>query len=184
MRRQKMTCLKWPWSFPSPSPLARVTSPSPTRNLTPAPARGRRSHQVRSGESREEKKSVLWGKLLNPLKKVVEASDSEESCSNINSVHFQCFQCDLSSKAEEDLNAHIGYEHSAPVLPTHKMSVLRLLNFFLHLFLDREKKVAPCHRLLLLCLWSVICSRAPQDIQEVHVKRLSLVKMILESMFI
>ena len=47
-----------------------------------------------------------------------------------------------------------------------------------------EELVAPCHRLLLLCLWSVICARAPKDIQvEVHVKRLSQVKMTLESMF-
>ena len=31
---------------------------------------------------------------------------------------FQCSQCDLSFKAEEDLNAHIGEVHSDPVLPT------------------------------------------------------------------
>ena len=33
-------------------------------------------------------------------------------------VGFQCSQCDLSFKAGEDLNAHIGEVHSAPVLPT------------------------------------------------------------------
>ena len=55
-------------SFPSPSPLARTTSPSRTRNWAPAPA-WRRSLQARSEGNWEEKKSALWRRLLNPLKK-------------------------------------------------------------------------------------------------------------------
>ena len=46
---------------------------------------------------------------------MVEASESDPIEST---VSFQCSQCDSSFKAEEDLNAHIGEVHSAPVLPT------------------------------------------------------------------
>ena len=66
--------------------------------------------QIRRELRRKEERSLK--KAAEPAEKVVEASESDST------VGFQCSQCDLSFKAEEDLNAHIGEVHSAPVLPT------------------------------------------------------------------
>ena len=57
--------------------------------------------QVRREQRRKEERS---------LKKTAEAAEKV--------ADFQCSQCDSSFKAEEDLNAHIGEVHTAPVLPT------------------------------------------------------------------
>ena len=46
-------------SFTLSIALARITSASATKNWASAPVRGRKSHQVRSGESKEEKQGVL-----------------------------------------------------------------------------------------------------------------------------
>ena len=66
--------------------------------------------QIRRELRRKEERSLK--KAAEPAEKVVEASESDST------VGFQCSQCDLSFKAGEDLNAHIGEVHSAPVLPT------------------------------------------------------------------
>ena len=66
--------------------------------------------QIRRELRRKEERSLK--KAAEPAEKVVEASESDSI------VGFQCSQCDLSFKAGEDLNAHIGEVHSAPVLPT------------------------------------------------------------------
>ena len=85
--------------------------------------------QVRREQRRKEERSLK--KAAEATEKVAEASE------------FQCSQCDSSFKTEEDLNAHIGEVHTAPVLPTpeKERAPIRLLYFFLHLFLDREKKM-------------------------------------------
>ena len=76
--------------------------------------------QIRREQRRKTERSLK--KAAEPIEKVVEASESEESGTNCTTIvkcaDFQCSQCDLSFKAEEDLNAHIGEVHSAPVLPT------------------------------------------------------------------
>ena len=64
--------------------------------------------QVRREQRRKEERSLK--KAAEPTEKVVEASKS------VNNDSFQCSQCDLSFKAEEDLNAHIGDLHTT--LPT------------------------------------------------------------------
>ena len=56
--------------------------------------------------------------MLNLLKKVVEASESEESGSFIKSADLQRSQCDSNFKAEEELNAQIDDMHTSPILPT------------------------------------------------------------------
>ena len=66
--------------------------------------------QIRRELRRKEERSLK--KAAEPAEKVVEASESDST------VGFQCSQCDFSFKAEEDLNAHIGEVHSAPVLTT------------------------------------------------------------------
>ena len=68
--------------------------------------------QIRRELRRKEERSLK--KAAEPAEKVVEASESESDAT----VGFQCSQYDLSFKAGEDLNAHIGEVHSAPVLPT------------------------------------------------------------------
>ena len=60
--------------------------------------------QVRREQRRKEERSLK--KAAEATEKVAEASE------------FQCSQCDSSFKTEEDLNAHIGEVHTAPVLPT------------------------------------------------------------------
>ena len=72
--------------------------------------------QIRRELRIKEERSLK--KAAEPTEKVVEGSESEESGLVVNTVDFQCSQCDSSFKAEEDLNAHIGEVHSAPVLPT------------------------------------------------------------------
>ena len=72
--------------------------------------------QIRREQRRKTERSLK--KAAEPTDKVVEASESEESGTIVKCADFQCSQCDLSFKAEEDLNAHIGEVHSAPVLPT------------------------------------------------------------------
>ena len=62
--------------------------------------------QIRREQRRKTERSLK--KAAEPTEKVVEASESVESGSVINAVNFQCCQCDLNFKAEEDLNAHIG----------------------------------------------------------------------------
>ena len=69
--------------------------------------------QIRRELRRKEERSLK--KAAEPTEKVVEASESDPI---VSTVGFQCSQCDSSFKAEEDLNAHIGEVHSAPVLPT------------------------------------------------------------------
>ena len=76
------------------------------------------------------------------------------------------------------LNAHIGDLHTTLPTPEKEGAPDQIPDLLLTpIFMDREKIVAPCHRLLLLCLWSVICARAPREGQEVLVKSLSQVKM-------
>ena len=72
--------------------------------------------QVRREQRRKEERSLK--KAAETTEKVVEASESEESGSKVKNALFQCSQCDLYFKAEEDLNAHIGEVHSDTVLPT------------------------------------------------------------------
>ena len=72
--------------------------------------------QIRREQRRKTERSLK--KAAEPTDKVVEATESEESGTMVKFADFQCSQCDLSFKAEEDLNAHIGEVHSAPVLPT------------------------------------------------------------------
>ena len=60
--------------------------------------------QVRREQRRKEERSLK--KAAEATEKVAEASE------------FQCSQCDSNFKTEEDLNAHIGEVHTAPVLPT------------------------------------------------------------------
>ena len=69
--------------------------------------------QIRRELRRKEERSLK--KAAEPTEKVAEASESDPI---VSTVGFECSQCDSSFKAEEDLNAHIGEVHSAPVLPT------------------------------------------------------------------
>ena len=70
--------------------------------------------QVRREQRRKEERSLK--KAAETTEKVVEASESEESGSKVKNALFQCSQCDLYFKAEEDLNAHVGDLHTT--LPT------------------------------------------------------------------
>ena len=71
--------------------------------------------QVRREQRRKEERS--FKKAAEPTEKVVKASESDEkSGSKVNSALLKCSQCDLSFKAEEDLNAHVGDLHTT--LPT------------------------------------------------------------------
>ena len=72
--------------------------------------------QIRREQRRKEERSLK--KAAEPTEKVAEASESVESGSVINAVYYQCCQCDLNFKAEEDLNAHIGEKHTGLILPT------------------------------------------------------------------
>ena len=72
--------------------------------------------QIRREQRRKEERTLK--KAAESTGKVVEASKSEENVSTVNSVEYQCSQCDSKFKAEEDLNDHIGVVHTAPVLPT------------------------------------------------------------------
>ena len=74
--------------------------------------------QIRREQRRKEERTLK--KAAESTGKVVEASKSEENVSTVNSVEYQCSQCDSKFKAEEDLNDHIGVVHTAPVLPTHE----------------------------------------------------------------
>ena len=69
--------------------------------------------QIRRELRRKEERSLK--KAAEPAEKVVEANEFDPI---VSTVGFQCSQCDSSFKAEEDLNAHIGEVHFAPVLTT------------------------------------------------------------------
>ena len=70
--------------------------------------------QVRREQRRKEERSLK--KAAETTEKVVEASESEESGSKVKNALFQCSQCDLYFKVEDDLNAHVGDLHTT--LPT------------------------------------------------------------------
>ena len=72
--------------------------------------------QIRRELRRKTERSLK--KAAETTEKVVEARKSEESGSLVNPLNFHCSSCDLSFKTEEDLSAHIGEVHTAPVLPT------------------------------------------------------------------
>ena len=72
--------------------------------------------QIRREQRRKTERSLK--KAAEPTDKVVEATESEESGPIVKCADFHCSQCDLSFKAEEDLNAHIGDMHTGLILPT------------------------------------------------------------------
>ena len=72
--------------------------------------------QIRREQRRKEERTLRTA--ADATEKVVKASNSEETSSTVNSVDFQCMHCDSKFSSEEDLKAHIGAMHAAPVLPT------------------------------------------------------------------
>ena len=139
--------------------------------------------QVRREQRRKEERSMK--KAAEPTEKVVKASESDEkSGSKVNSALLKCSQCDLSFKAEEDLNAHVGDLHTTLPTPEKERAPDQIADLLLTPIHGQRKDsgTLPSPPSFLSVVCDVHKPGGP-GCQEVHAERLSQAKMTLKSVF-